>query len=138
MHAHVFDEVSFDVTCYYDSTPIGTLRVYNLPPGSSKILTFAWDTTGVAPGTYVVKAKVDSSIEIDESDETNNECTSTTTLTITAPAPPPPPPVGGVWVPINKFDLLAPYVGLVSLIAVVAVSVVYVRHRGKNKPQRVY
>jgi uncharacterized repeat protein (TIGR01451 family) len=65
---------SFDVTCYYDSTPIGTLRVYNLPPSGSETLTFAWDTTGAAPGTYVINAKADSSNEIDESDETNNEC----------------------------------------------------------------
>jgi hypothetical protein len=48
---------------------------------------------------------------------------------------PPPPPVGGVWVPINKFELLAPWIGLASLLMVsaVAASLVYVKHR--KKPQ---
>jgi len=47
---------------------------------------------------------------------------------------PPPPPVGGVWVPINKFDLLAPWIGLASLFACVAVvSAIYVKHRKKEK-----
>ena len=41
-------------------------------------------------------------------------------------------PVGGVWTPINKFELLAPYLGLASLIAVATVSIVYVKRR-KNR-----
>lgn len=45
----------------------------------------------------------------------------------------PSPPVGGVWVPINKFDLVAPWIGLASLITVAAVSVVYVKHRKKKQ-----
>ena len=44
----------------------------------------------------------------------------------------PPPSVGGVWVPINKFQLVAPWIGLASLLTVVAVSVVYVKHRKKQ------
>jgi len=44
-----------------------------------------------------------------------------------------PIPVGGVWVPINKFELLAPWIGLTSLITVAAVSVVYVKHRKKKQ-----
>jgi len=73
---------SFDVACYYDSTLIGTLRAYSLSPGSSKTLKFDWDTTGIAPGTYDIKAIVDSGIEIDESDETNNECTNPASVKI--------------------------------------------------------
>jgi len=43
------------------------------------------------------------------------------------------PPVGGVWIPINKFELLAPWIGLVSVIAsTVAASVVYVKRRKKE------
>ena len=45
----------------------------------------------------------------------------------------PTPPVGGVWVPINKFELLAPWITLASLMTVVTVSVVYVRHRKKKQ-----
>ena len=46
----------------------------------------------------------------------------------------PPPPVGGVWVPINKFELLTPLIGLVSILAsTAAFSVVYVKHRKKKR-----
>ena len=41
-------------------------------------------------------------------------------------------PVGGVWTPVNKFELLAPWIGLASLITVVAVSVGYVKRRKKT------
>lgn len=45
-----------------------------------------------------------------------------------------PVPVGGYWVPINKFELLAPWIGLVSvLIPAVAVSVAYAKHRKKQQ-----
>jgi len=45
-----------------------------------------------------------------------------------------PRPVGGVWVPINNTELLAPWIGLASLITVATVSVVYVKHRKKKQP----
>jgi hypothetical protein len=44
-----------------------------------------------------------------------------------------PLPVGGVWVPINKFQLLAPWIGLASVITLAAVSIVYVKHRKKQQ-----
>lgn len=44
-----------------------------------------------------------------------------------------PPPVGGVWIPIDKFELLAPWINLASLITVAAASVVYVKHRKKKQ-----
>jgi len=44
-----------------------------------------------------------------------------------------PPPVGGVWIPIDKSALLAPWIGLASLMTVVAVSIVYVKHRKKQQ-----
>jgi uncharacterized repeat protein (TIGR01451 family) len=67
---------TFDVACYYDSNLIGVLRVYNLETGGQTTILFAWDTTGVTPGTYSIRAKADSSNEIAESNETNNICTS--------------------------------------------------------------
>jgi len=73
---------TFNVTCYYDSNQIGVLRVYNLEPGNQTIIPFEWDTTGVTPGTYSVRAKADSSDEIAESNETNNICTSPSTVKI--------------------------------------------------------
>jgi len=39
------------------------------------------------------------------------------------------PPVGGVWVPIDKFELMAPWISLASLITVAAVSIAYVKHK---------
>jgi hypothetical protein len=43
------------------------------------------------------------------------------------------PPVGGLWVPINKFELLAPWIGYASVIAVAAASLVYVNRRKKQQ-----
>jgi len=42
-------------------------------------------------------------------------------------------PVGGAWVPINKFQLLAPWIGLASLMIVSAASIAYVKHRKKQQ-----
>ena len=42
-------------------------------------------------------------------------------------------PVGGVWVPVNKFELLAPWLALTSLIILAAVSVDYMKHRKKKQ-----
>jgi len=73
---------TFYVTCYYDSNPIGTQLVSSLAPGVSTIKTFCWDTTEVALDTYHIKAWVDSTNVILESDETNNNCTSFVTVTV--------------------------------------------------------
>ena len=42
-------------------------------------------------------------------------------------------PVGGVWVPINRFELLAPWIGLASLITIATVSVFYIKYRKKKQ-----
>lgn len=73
---------TFNVTCYYDSTQIGVMRIYNLGAGSQTTVTFAWDTTSVPTGTYSIKAKADSADEIDESNEANNLCTSPVTVKV--------------------------------------------------------
>jgi hypothetical protein len=49
-------EPYFNVTAYYNSTIIGNLPVVNLAAGTSTVLTFTWNTTGVAVGTYVTAA----------------------------------------------------------------------------------
>ena len=66
---------SFDLTCNADGITIGTIRLIDLAPGETRVVTFIWDTTGVPQGDYPIKAWADSSAEIVESDETNNECT---------------------------------------------------------------
>jgi len=41
-------------------------------------------------------------------------------------------PVGGVWIPVNKLELLAPYIGLAILLAVAVIIVGYVKKRKRN------
>ena len=55
------------------------------------------------------------------------------TVTFDPPTLTRPPPVGGVWTPINKFELLAPWIGLASLITAATMSIVYVKHRKKKQ-----
>jgi len=38
-------------------------------------------------------------------------------------------PVGGLSIPVDKLELLAPYIGVTVLLAVAVVTVVYVRKR---------
>jgi len=48
----------------------------------------------------------------------------------------PPAPIGGVWIPINKFELLAPWVGLISLISATTTSTVYIKRKIKRKKKQ--
>jgi len=45
---------------------------------------------------------------------------------------PPVHPVGGEWIPINKYQLLAPWIGLVFLMTAAIASIVYVKARRKK------
>jgi len=45
---------------------------------------------------------------------------------------PPSTPVGGIYIPVNKLELLAPYIGLTILLAVAVIAVVYVKKRKRN------
>jgi hypothetical protein len=47
---------TFGVTAYYSDTPIETQTVTDLAPNTQTVLAFIWDTTGVAPGSYQMKA----------------------------------------------------------------------------------
>ena len=49
----------------------------------------------------------------------------------------PTEPVDGLWIPVNKLELLAPYIGLTILLAVAVVTVGYVKKR-KNKVNIVF
>jgi len=44
----------------------------------------------------------------------------------------PPPSIGGISIPVNKLELLAPYIGLSVLLAAALVTVVYVKKRKRN------
>jgi parallel beta-helix repeat protein len=46
----------------------------------------------------------------------------------------PSPPVGGIWIPVNKFTLLAPYIALAStIILAIAVTAVFVEYKKKRQ-----
>jgi parallel beta-helix repeat protein len=46
----------------------------------------------------------------------------------------PPPPVGGLWVPINKLDLLRPWIALVSTILVAtAATIIFIKYKKERE-----
>jgi len=47
---------TFDVTLYYDSTPIETKSFVDMPGGGLEVVQFVWDTFGVPIGEYTMKA----------------------------------------------------------------------------------
>jgi len=51
---------------------------------------------------------------------------------MTSPPPSPATPVGGISLPVNKLELLAPYIGLIKLLAVAVVTVGYVKKRKRD------
>lgn len=61
---------TFNVTVRYDLNIIGTQIVNNLAQGATTILTFNWNTTGVAPGNYTISAE--ASVVPDELNNWNN------------------------------------------------------------------
>ena len=63
---------AFNVTTYYDSAVIDTIVNVILEDGVDTHLTFTWDTTGVATGTYTIKAE--ASPLPDEDDPADNVC----------------------------------------------------------------
>jgi parallel beta-helix repeat protein len=50
------DFENLTITVYYDDTAIASQDVLNLFPSRSITITFYWDTTGMARGTYTIKA----------------------------------------------------------------------------------
>lgn len=100
------DPETFDVTCKAEGITIGTIRVTDMAPGETRVITFTWDTTEVPQGTYSIKAWVDSSAEITEVDETNNECTMPLKLFVI-----PEVPLGTIVAACSMFLALVGYVG---------------------------
>lgn len=61
---------TFDVTCYANTTTIGTQTVMDLVMDESVTLTFVWDTTGILYGNYTIRAVADTIPE--ETDTADN------------------------------------------------------------------
>jgi len=66
----IFRDETFNVTAYYGATVLGTVTVTDLPPMTNTTLPFSWDTTGMAPGDYVISAR--ASVVSLETNTTNN------------------------------------------------------------------
>ena len=108
--------------CSGDITVAPAQTVNSLAPGDSRTLDFYWNTGGIAPSTYVIKA-VASTVpgETDIADNTKIDGSVTVN---------PPSPVGGAAIPLDKLGLLAPYIGLTStIIATTIIAAVYVKRR---------
>jgi parallel beta-helix repeat protein len=73
---------TFTVTAKYNNTVIGTQQVTALAQGAISVLTFNWDTTGVAPGNYTIKAEATR-----VTDELNTDNNSLTDGTVKIKAP---------------------------------------------------
>jgi len=63
---------TFNVTLYYESTPIDTKTVHDLPNGQNATLLFTWKTTGLPPcGNYTLNAEAETvPYEMDLADNT--------------------------------------------------------------------
>jgi parallel beta-helix repeat protein len=62
---------TFTVRAEYNSTTIGTKTASNLAQGATQILTFDWNTTGVASGNYTISA-VASAVSDELNTDNNN------------------------------------------------------------------
>jgi hypothetical protein len=95
---------TFDLTCAADGITIGTVRVIDLAPGESRVVTFTWDTTAVPMNGYAITAWADSSAEIVEVDEANNWCTMPLNIFVI-----PELPLGTILASLSMFIALIGY-----------------------------
>jgi len=73
---------TFNVTIYYDNLPINTVKVENLPSKQNRTLTLTWDTRGLKPGVYTLKAEAQPvPYESDLTDNTLSDGTVTINIT---------------------------------------------------------
>lgn len=75
-NANISTSETFTVTTKYNNTIISTQQVTALTQGSTRILTFNWNTTGVQAGNYTIKAE--ASVVTDELNTSNNKLTDGT------------------------------------------------------------
>jgi KaiC/GvpD/RAD55 family RecA-like ATPase len=57
---------SFGVTSYYDDEQIGHQAITNLLPNESAVVVFYWNTTGIMPGSYELRAVADAVLNEDD------------------------------------------------------------------------
>jgi hypothetical protein len=123
---------SFGVTAYYDSTPIDRKLISGLAPQTETDIVFEWNTSGIPPGTYVIKGVADTvpgEIEADTIDNTFVD----RTVTIASPIIPPILPfIIAYWMILLMFilDVIA------SLILLLFLG--YLRRRRRKRRSRSF
>jgi hypothetical protein len=80
---------TFNVSAYFDESRIATSLVVSLASEGELTVTFVWDTSGLSPGTYTIKARAHS--VKGETNLENNEFENGEVHIVTEPAPPFPP-----------------------------------------------
>jgi len=113
----------FNLTVYANETVVQSIEI-TLSRWNSSIVTFTWNTTGVPYGNYIITAT--ASQVPGETDTTDNIFVDGI-VEVTEIMP-----VGGISIPVNKLELLAPYIALTVLLAVAVSTVVYVKKRKRN------
>lgn len=104
---------SFDVTVFFDTTEIDTKQVVGLGVGEEETVTFEWDTTEMALGSYQIKAT--ASVVEGETNTSNNEFVDGT-VTVKAAS--------------ESFPWTLVIGGIVGVAVVVAVIFLVLRRRG--------
>ena len=111
---------TFEVSAYYDSILIGTLSVVSLPSNAQRNLIFAWNTSGLPDGTYIICAVASVLLgEIDIDDNTYID--------------------GGVAVrsmPIHAVPREIVVIGLVVAVEVAMILIVLLMSRRRNPSQK--
>jgi len=79
---------AFNVTAYFDSQIIQTNSVVNMAPGTSQTINMVWNTTGINPATYTIKATAHPVAEEDKTDD-NTLIGNTVTVEELEPSAPP-------------------------------------------------
>jgi len=132
----VFTQIQCTVEFYTDPSTVGTISFESGTYSNGDSDTFAYRTSGLAtanvPVGYVFDHWVVSG-NVAVSSTTANPTTVTVACGGTLKAVfRKPPPVGGVWVPIDKTALLAPWIGSALLIVGAVLSITYVKNRKKH------
>jgi len=137
LHA-VFVTPPYDVTinayCYTEATAVNVGITMDGTPGYNTPHTFT-GLTGTHTFTVPSTDPHGHPFKQWSTGSTSTTITVSTGGTYTAyyGEAPQPPPVGGVCVPVDKFGLLAPYIGLVSTIVVATVATAIYAKRRKEK-----
>jgi len=79
---------TFNVTAYFDSQIIQTNSVVNMASGTSQTINMVWNTTGINPATYTIKATAPPVAEEDKTDD-NTLIGNTVTIERLEPSAPP-------------------------------------------------